>query len=179
MVGLDIGCCVNKRQGCIGLDMNQSIKGIDLVHKVEKGVHLPFASDSFDRIYMIDIVEHVDDIAWLLSEVHRVGIPDAFVEIQYPHFSGRNAYNDVTHRHYLGMEAFDGFIPGKKSSGKNCYYTNFGRHFPFALDKTELRFKVDVISMPLFHIFGADFYEGYVSKVLPISAVKLEMRVIK
>jgi hypothetical protein len=179
MIGLDIGCCTNKRPGCIGLEMNNSIAGIDVVHRVERGVSLPFKSETFDKIYMIDIVEHVDDIAWLLSEVHRVGIPNAYVEIQYPHYSGRNAFNDVTHRHYLGIEAFDNFVPGKKECGKNPYYTNFNRNFPFALEKTELRFKADVLSRPLFNIFGASFYEGYISQVLPISSVKLEMRILK
>lgn len=179
MKGLDLGCGINRHPGCVGLDMNGSLERVDVVHEITKGVNLPFDENSFNQIYLSDIVEHVDDIAWLLSEVHRIGSPNANIEIQYPHYSGRNAYGDVTHRHFLGLGAFNHFIPETKEGQKYQYYKMFDRHFPFAMEDLDLKFKIDVISPLLYRAFGANIYEGYISRVLPISTVKLGLKVLK
>ena len=179
MTGLDLGCGKNKHPDYIGLDMNGSIYGVDVVHEIKRGVNLPFGENKFDNICLSDIVEHVEDISWLLSEVHRIGSPNANVEIQYPHYSGRNAYGDVTHKHLLGLQAFNHFIPGTQEGEKYQYYTLFGRHFPFAMESIKPRFKIGVVSPLIYRAFGPNFYEGYVSQVLPISTVQINLRILK
>ena len=179
MKSLDMGCGKNKRPGSIGLDMNRALPGVDVEYEVRRGRGLPFATNSFDEIYIIDLVEHVDDIAWLLSEVHRVAVPEARVEIQYPHYSSRNAYGDVTHRHLLGLHAFDHFIPATKLGERYQYFTLFNRVFPFGLEKREVIFKIDVVSRPLYAAFGEDVYESMFCRSLPISTIDLKLKVLK
>jgi len=179
MKGLDIGCGNDKEGGFIGLDMNSKLDGVDIVHEIKRNTYLPFKDNSFDKINLKDIVEHIDDIAWFMSEIHRVSVHNSEVLIQYPHYSGRNAYNDVTHRHFLGLNAFNHFIPDTKEGSKYSYYTLFDRYFPFILEEQKISFKVKGLSDLSYCIFGSNIYEGYVSRILPISSVQLKLRVTK
>ena len=179
MVELDVGCGKNKRSGSIGLDMNPGLEGyVDIFHEIKSLNPLPFGDDSFEKVHMNDIVEHIHDIPWLLSEVHRVAKARAIVCIQYPHYSGKYAYGDVTHCHYLGLRAFDHFIPGTELGDKYQYYTLFGRNFPFELEKIEPKFLLGISDI-VYKIVGIDMYESLFCRVLPISNVNLELRVLK
>lgn len=178
MKGLDLGCGKSKILGCIGLDMNASLEGVDINHEMKKGVQLPFKDNEFSEIHLRDIIEHVDNIPWTLSEVHRVGIPNASVFIQYPHFSGTNVYNDVTHEHILGLRAFDHFIPGTEMGDKYQYYTLFNRIFPFILEELKPKFMYGVSGFS-YNLLGKDRYERVLSRIFPISEVELKLKVLK
>jgi SAM-dependent methyltransferase len=39
------------------------------------GADLPFADATFDAVLVVDVLEHVDDPAYLVSEIHRVLVP--------------------------------------------------------------------------------------------------------
>lgn len=71
--------------------------------------NLPFRTDSLDRVYCFDLVEHMDDVPSFVAELHRVLRPGGTVLITTPHFSCANAYTDPTHRHRLGWHSFDYF----------------------------------------------------------------------
>jgi ubiquinone/menaquinone biosynthesis C-methylase UbiE len=159
--------------------MNPGLKGVDIVHEIKSRTHLPFKSNVFDNVYLLDVVEHVQDIAWLLSEVHRVATPNAQVDIQYPHFSGRNAYGDVMHHHYLGLDAFNHFIPETQEGQKYQYYSLFGRHFPFDLQNKGVTFKMGEMCRLPYNLFGEGTYESSLSALLPIATVNLELKVVK
>jgi SAM-dependent methyltransferase len=61
---------------------------------------LPFASDTFDLVCALDIVEHVDDEDGALSEISRVAAPNAAVLLSVPLHPARwTAFDDfVGHR---------------------------------------------------------------------------------
>lgn len=104
---LDVGCGSNKVPGAEGLDVAQ-LEGVDHVHDLDQHPY-PLESDSYDRIVMRHVVEHVKDVVGLMREVHRIGKPGARVEIVTPHYSSSNAYIDPTHLHYFSVLTFDFF----------------------------------------------------------------------
>ncbi len=179
MVSLDIGCGRNKKEGCIGLDLNGSLEGVDVVHEINRRAYIPFRDNTFEEIYISDVVEHVDDVPWLMSEVHRIARPEATIHIQYPHYTGRNAYGDVTHKRWMGGFALDHFIPATEYGDKYRYYTMFGRHFPFRIKTKRFSFKIREIGDILSKVFGTEICEKYLSAIIPISTVNLELRVLK
>ncbi len=175
---LDIGCGLNKTPGAVGLDQ-LDLPSVDIKHSMREYQPLPLPSHSYDRIILSDIIEHVDNPAWLLSEAHRVGKPHATVWMRYPHYSSRNAYNDSDHKRYLGVDAFDHFIPGTRYGDKYQYYRNFGRNFAFSRVSRELTFKSPHLSRVVFAMTSLSAYEGFWSKLLPITAVVQELQILK
>jgi len=178
---LDLGCGTKKHKNAITLDMNPGVRP-DKVLEIKRDVILPFKSNTFDKIWMIDFLEHIDDIAWLLSEVHRIGKPDSEVQIQYPHFSHRNTYSDVTHQQRLGIRSLDHFDPSTELGRKYQYYTFFGRNFPFKIENRDVLFYkgvVGTVQKTLHSLLGDDRYEIFVSSLLPIANIETRLRVLK
>jgi len=56
---LDVGCGTAKVKGAIGLDI-APLPGVDVVHDLNK-FPWPFENGTFDEIYMLDVIEHLDD----------------------------------------------------------------------------------------------------------------------
>ena len=178
---LDLGCGKNKHLGAIGLDMNPGVNP-DVLFEVDDRKILPFANDAFDKVWMIDFIEHVRDPQWLLSEVHRVSKPNADVEIRYPHYSYRSAHSDITHIHRgFGVRIFEHYDPSTKYGQKYQYYTNFGRNFPFHIEKITPQYCLGKCKIPwlLSKIIGANVYEALVSNMLPIVDVDVRLKVMK
>ena len=66
---LDIGCGTNKKQGYIGIDRIK-LSGVDVVCDIEEG--LPFKDNTVDGIRVIQVLEHVRDLIFVLEEFWRV-----------------------------------------------------------------------------------------------------------
>mgnify|MGYP001586029742 CR=1 FL=1 len=178
---LDLGCGRNKHAGAVGLDMNPAVHPDVLFEFRDRNI-LPFANDTFDKIWALDFIEHVMDPQWLLSEIHRVGKSDAKVELRYPHYSYRSAHSDLTHIHQgFGIRIFEHYDPSTYYGKKYTSYTNFGRNFPFQIEKVSPQYCLSKSKIPwlLSKIVGASFYEAFISNILPITEVDARLRVIK
>lgn len=178
---LDLGCGKNKHPGSIGLDMNPGVNP-DVLFEFRNRNLLPFPNDAFDKVWAIDVIEHIRDISWLLSEVHRVCKPEAKVEIRCPHYSHKAAYSDVTHVHRLGIHCLDHFDPSTEYGKKYQYYTNFGRNFPYKIERMQLDFSDTFrgkASKMLSRLAGESLYEGYISGFFPINNLEYTLRAIK
>ena len=67
---LDLGCGINKRPGSVGVDSNRDTAA-DVIADINSGA-LPFRDSSFDRVYLIHVIEHVEDVVKTVEELHRV-----------------------------------------------------------------------------------------------------------
>lgn len=104
---LDVGCGKRKAPGAIGIDKRKT-GAVDVICDLD-APHYPFADDSFDRVYITDVLEHLEDVIMVLEEVHRISRPGAEVHIRVPHFSSTHSYGDITHKHCFNSESFDYF----------------------------------------------------------------------
>jgi len=66
---LGIGCGTNKKQGYIGID-RVKLPGVDVVCDIED--RLPFKDNTVDGIRVIQVLEHVRDLIFVLEEFWRV-----------------------------------------------------------------------------------------------------------
>ncbi|VVB79406.1 Uncharacterised protein [uncultured archaeon] len=178
---LDIGCGTDRIPGAIRLDMNPAVEP-DILHEITKGIEIPAEPNSFEEVYLRDVIEHVDSVSWLLSEAHRVGVSNAIVHVRYPHFSSINNYGDVTHSRQLNLRCLEHFDPSTEYGMKYKYYGFFGRDFRFKIEQTDAVFpetKPGKLSRAVYNLVGRDRYEGRFARFLPIENVEVRMRVLK
>jgi ubiquinone/menaquinone biosynthesis C-methylase UbiE len=81
--------------GCrlFGVDYEEKVLRFAQQHLAERGAsltrtdihHLPFASESFDRVLMSEVLEHLADDHGALREVYRVMKPGAILAMTVPH----------------------------------------------------------------------------------------------
>ena len=100
---LDLGCgqgfrtnVLSRKNDVVGVDMSKD--DIAVAQKRYPGVsfklmdaeHLKFKRNEFDEIYAIDVVEHVDHVDRVLSEIRRVLVSHGTVVINIPFYLSEN-----------------------------------------------------------------------------------------
>jgi len=102
---LDLGCGPHgKKEGSIGLDKRPA-PHVDVVHDLNVYPY-PFEDNTFERVEMSHIIEHVTRPLQLMNEVHRISKNGALVRIITPHYSSQLSYGDLEHFHHLGYITF-------------------------------------------------------------------------
>jgi SAM-dependent methyltransferase len=104
---VNLGCGRQKRAGCWNVDARAEVAP-DLVWDLDRRPY-PLPRNHFERVYVLDVVEHLASVREFLEEVHEILAPAGVVEITTPHFSCANSFTDPTHRHHLGYFSFDYF----------------------------------------------------------------------
>jgi SAM-dependent methyltransferase len=105
---LNLGCGNKYMDGALNLDIASAKVSADIRHDLNVRPW-PLPSNQFEQVYLLDVIEHLEDVVGTMEEVHRVSSPGAIVRITVPHFSCSNAFTDPTHRHYFGLFSFDYF----------------------------------------------------------------------
>jgi len=114
---LDVGCGMRKHKDAIGIDFRR-VKGVDII---ADATFLPFPNDSFDKIILSHIVEHIPDMISFMKEIWRVSKNKATIQIWTPHFTSMNSYTDLTHVRHLTSQSFD-YFDKTTSLGKELWF---------------------------------------------------------
>ena len=104
---LHIGCGVHKVPGAIGLDIT-ALPGVDVVLNLDKE-KLPFSDSTFDIVYAHHVLEHLRNLADVLSELHRVCKPGAIIDILVPYYTCVGAFGDPTHVRFFTYRTLEHF----------------------------------------------------------------------
>lgn len=115
---LDVGCGLKKHPGAIGIDRN-SRSNADVLCDLDRAPY-PFASESFDEIRAVHVIEHVSDVIRTMEEFHRLLKPGGRLYLATPHYTDFSSYCDPTHRWHLNSFSFRYF--GEDHGGFG-YYT--------------------------------------------------------
>ncbi len=119
MRALDIGCGMRqysyfcKAGEYVGIDVNGCV---DVIASVS---HLPFRDESFDRLVMFDVLEHVRDVVLAIKECKRVLRPYGRILILTPNTLGFGVYDsfaDPSHRHHFSWK-------GLRNILRSCGFT--------------------------------------------------------
>ena len=106
---LDLGCGKKKRIGSIGVDYSDR-HNADVIHDLNVFPY-PFESDSIDRIYLDNVLEHLDKPMRVMEEVHRITKPGGSVKVIVPYFRSVYAFIDPTHKHFFTVNSLAYFDP--------------------------------------------------------------------
>ena len=114
---LDVGCGDAKVQGAIGLDI-VPLDGVDVVHDLNS-YPWPFEDESFDEIYMLNIIEHLPNTIRVMEEIYRLLKKEGSVHIVTVYWNHRHSISDPQHCSFFNEVTWD-FFTGKRKG----YYTN-------------------------------------------------------
>lgn len=106
---LDLGCGKKKRPGAIGVDYSDR-HNADIIHDLNIFPY-PFESDSFDEVYLDNVLEHLDKPMRVMEEVHRISKPRGRVKVIVPYFRSVWAFIDPTHNTFYTVDSFAYYDP--------------------------------------------------------------------
>jgi hypothetical protein len=171
---LDVGCGTRRAEpGAIGIDISPR-SGADIVWNLDE-FPWPLENDTFDRIHMSHIIEHVQDVTRTMAEIHRIGRAGAAVFITTPHFSSHNSYTDPTHVRHLSARSFQYF------TGQD-FATFTGSNISFRIEEVELTFGKN------FLLDGAgrwlarrnlEWYERHAAWIFPGQDIRCQLEIVK
>lgn len=102
---LNLGCGNNIRKDFLNVDIRPPYdKKLDL-----NNAPYPFKEHSFDYIIMDNVLEHLENVADCLEELHRICSSDGEIEIIVPFYNSPNAFRDVTHKHFFNLDSLNPF----------------------------------------------------------------------
>lgn len=162
---LDVGCGARKLPGATGMDIRKE-SGVDIVHDANR-IPWPFGDNSFDLVLFNQSLEHLEDTEKILKEAWRISRKEGRVVIQVPYFRSVDAFADVTHRHLFTPRSLD-YIPNFKFKKFGFWY---GWPHP---SKNPFR----QIFKNFIHRFP-DFYDRYLSLLIPVECLTWELEVVK
>ncbi len=168
MKTLDVGCGMSKIQGAVGMDSNPLVNP-DVLHDIERFPY-PFADGEFDSVHCGQVLEHTRDIIPIMKELHRIGKSGALLYISVPHFSGKTAFMDPSHRSFFAWNTFSYFT-------KDYFYADarfeiVERHITFSKFFSLLGISFLANRLPR-------FYEDYLQGVFPARNMLITLKIIK
>lgn len=104
---LHLGCGRQKHPGAFGVDIVED-SDADLIWNLND-VPWPLPSGVFAKVYMIDVLEHLEDVLSILEEVYRVCCTGADVIVQAPFATSHHLWTDPTHRRGFTSRSFKYF----------------------------------------------------------------------
>ncbi|NKY87377.1 methyltransferase domain-containing protein [Nocardia veterana] len=120
---LDLGCGATKQYPeNVGVDLAPG-PAVDVVADLQGGI--PFADNSFDRIFAVHVLEHLADFLPLVDDCHRVLRPGGILHILSPWWRYVNAVADPTHLRLLDVQTFKG-ICARNTAGRNWFPLHAG-----------------------------------------------------
>ena len=171
MKKLNLGCGDDTKEGYVNLDL-VNLKGVDVVWDINK-FPWPFKANTFDEIYSSHVLEHVQDLVAVMSELKRVGKNGGIINLRVPHFSCGVSYRDPTHKRLFSYFTYDYFTD-------KCFY-NLPK---FKINKRRLNFTrisftfLNPIFNPIININPA-IYERFFCWIFPSAEVILELGIEK
>lgn len=122
---LHLGCGQKKYPGALGIDRTAGPQ-VDLEHDLDDHPW-PLPSDQFAKVYLIDVLEHLEDPVGALEEVHRVCRDGAEVVIIGPSAGSHHLWGDLTHRRAFTSRTFA------------CFEAGFAERY---FDYSDVRFRI-------------------------------------
>lgn len=104
---LHLGCGRRKADGAFGVDVVAD-SAADLVWDLGERPW-PLPDNAFEKIILIDVLEHLADVVGVMEEVYRVARPGAEVIVQSPFASSHHLWTDPTHLRGLTSRSFKYF----------------------------------------------------------------------
>ena len=102
---LNFGCGNDIRKGWDNVDIQKS-KKLTKSFDFNKFPY-PIRKDSYDYIYLSNVLEHLDKPYKVLDELWRIAKNKAIIEIIVPHYTNKGAYSDMQYQHFFNEECFE------------------------------------------------------------------------
>lgn len=108
---LVVGCGKSPREDAVNLDVCE-LPGVDIVFDLETchlGNRLPIEDNTFSKIIMSHVLEHIRNPLPMMQELWRVAKPGCDLMVRVPYGSSDNAWEDPTHVRPYFLDSFGYF----------------------------------------------------------------------
>ncbi|MCF7795450.1 class I SAM-dependent methyltransferase [Patescibacteria group bacterium] len=102
---LNLGCGLKKLDGYINVDIRDSCNP-DVYHDLNI-LPYPFLDNTFKKIILDHVIEHLDNTLDILVELHRISLNNSEIIIKCPHFSTNWVHPG--HKSAISVHLFDFF----------------------------------------------------------------------
>ena len=177
---LDLGCGNQKREGAIGIDINPDTNA-DIIHDLNTYPY-PFEGSTFEIIYADNVIEHLDNVVNVMEELHRISKLGGIIIIKVPYFRSRYAFIDPTHKHYFTVESFTYFDPSHIHHTLYNYSRCLFKTIKIVFEEDFPKKGMTGIAITAFRQFCnkyPNFYEHFVSHLLPLDQLSFYLKTIK
>lgn len=165
---LNLGCGNDYLPGALNVDYYAA--HVDLRHDLNR-LPYPFPDNQFDEIRCMNIIEHLDDVIKVMTELHRIGRVGSVITIRVPHFRSACLYEDLTHKHGFAWRSFDIFL------------TNSGLYGEYSVARFEFisRAYTPYKIQWLYHLLSKmpSLTDNLFSKFIPMASIMFVLRVVK
>lgn len=104
---INLGCGRKYLEGYVNCDVVPAVRADR--HFDLNTFPYPFADSSADEIFMDNVLEHLDDVVRVMTELHRVLKPGGVLRIIVPYAKTDWAFQDPTHKHFFTERSMDYF----------------------------------------------------------------------
>jgi len=153
---LNLGSFTERFSGYLNVDKDPGVNP-DILCDIEEGI--PVDDNSVSEIKAVMILEHIDNIIFVMNELWRIMKSGAILDIVVPHESSAMAWGDPTHKRVFNEESFGYFcskwhggIDGKSNHyrihdtyGIKCNYEMVSQKFDTNRRSGKLKVKLKVI----------------------------------
>lgn len=172
---LNLGCGVNKIEGCLNCDIAPEVKPDKILNLEEE---LPFGTNSVDEIHIYHVLEHINNFIPLMHELHRICKKGAIINVWTPFYAGWGQFNDPTHVRFFTPFTFSYF----DGSVVDCGYEvkSEGKMFD-----TNVRLKFSTTNKSFLNIFNPlinishRYYCRFFAWIFPATEIIYTLKVIK
>ena len=143
---LNIGCGHKKypkSDEWINTDIVLSV-GPDIIFNLEDGI--PFANNSIELIYIDNVLEHINNIYIVFSEISRVLKDEGKCIIKVPHYRSYNAFTDPTHKRFFTTKTFRYLVDNHK------YYKQFEQQNKLKIKRIKIKYAGGFFSIIKFFV---------------------------
>ena len=168
MKTLDVGCGLSRLENAVCMDNNPLVNP-DVLHDLEVFPY-PFPENEFDYIHCSHVLEHLADVIPVMKEFHRIAKPGGLVHISVPHFSGKTAYMDPSHKKFFAWNSFTYFT-------KDYFYT--GAQYEIVKQSLTFSKLIAAIGIGFMANKFPRFYEDYLHGIFPARNLLATLKVIK
>ena len=150
LLKIDLGGAIGKPDGYLGLDKHGSDITCDLTER------WPFEDNSIGMIRAHDILEHLPDKNFTMSEAHRVLVPGGYFLSMTPSCLGQGGWQDPTHKSFWVRNSFWYYTKQDQARFIKNYSTKFQvmrleePYYPsdYAKNNGIVYIKADLIKLP-------------------------------
>jgi SAM-dependent methyltransferase len=121
MMKLNFGCGRDIKKDFVNVDFRPGV-GVDKVFNFDKPPY-PFEDNTFEEVICYHVLEHLQFVPDVLSELHRICKKDAIIYIKVPYYNHPCAWVDCTHMRGFTKDTLDDFSVDQPSYGtyENTY----------------------------------------------------------
>ncbi len=169
---LNLGCGKDIKQGYVNID-KVFLEGVNIICDIEE---LPFKNNVFDKILCKHVLEHINNLIDIMTEIHRVLKEEGIVRIEVPHCSCILAYSDPTHKTFFSYTTMEYFETMRKFNWySKVKFQIVSRRFQFSGGRMKfLSFFID----PVINLFP-NLYERLFMWLLPCENIFFVLRAKK